>query len=707
MSVPTPVPLDQPSGSPEAVAEAAADARAAAVLLDELAEGVAAARLPSWRGADAGAVAERCAATSRLAGDAGAALHRAAARLASHAELWTVVRMRIEALRSAQDDDFAVARSRVAVPHDPADPLAPPVDDVLARLAEAEEARQAEHAGLVAQLADDADATRGLLTGCLAVVGATGRRGTVAALEHLADRLPGWGMPELAHRGRALAVVLRDEGFDEWESAASDAVYVADDPVFAREFLSTLGPSGVRLLLLDLDHVDLGERSAIARVLAAAFGAAVHGDPEPAVREVLEATYVDPDDPSLLPDQVARGLAVVALAGAGSGRGPHAATLGRWARQMLTREAQLGPMSDRLALLTADERAADPVLGITSAIAAADDAVGAADLLRDREVWTQALERTWVDGGAALRGVVGLLADAPAAAGGGAVVSGLQALGWGLADGHPDGWSVDRHLADLLAPEMAAAVAAHVGSVADLLVAVVDRCPDVEQSAALLGLGLVVTEEGPAETVRRGIVAWQRAKPLVLPLPATAMAPAIAVPAAFVAVREHGQRLSFALRSHETARQAELRARRWQPVGLVVDGLMEVFGKRVPLLDPLVAVAEVSARTALGATGRFEVGRDSGRRFDAADATAAVLLPPDVPTEIRDEVERRATDAFRQAHANLPEAQVAESEKGSIWEDVWDEFAEPSLPGRASRRDGPVELPERPTAGAIDFDPGG
>ena len=672
--------LDDPPGRPESVQDAVAGARAVAGLLTELAGSVETARAPSWEGDDARALTRRCAVVSSVSADAADALLRGAGRLSQHAELWHGTRARLAALRGEQELDRAAVSRRVALPLDPSDPFAASVDDALAALAAAEGRRAAEHRRLLAVLEDDVADTARVLRACCVVVGAVGGRGRVGReVAHLAPLLPGWAAREVTARGHGLGEVLRYGDPRGSEASAMALVELAGDAAFASALLSSLGVAGLRQLLLDLDHVELGEGSAVARVLAAALGAAAAlPAADGRVQDVLSARYVDPYDAARLPDQVARGLAVVALTGARYGQPPGPRTIAAWARHVALREAARGPVADRLGFLADDTAAGDPLHGLTVTLASHGDGAAAAELLVDRRVWTHLLARPWQDGGDALVAVVASLSEAAGRPARTALHAGLEALGTGLEDGRPDGWTVDRRIATAVRPGLAEAVSTHVGAITGLLADVADRCPAAEELAALRGLGYLTIDAGATEALMRGLQAWAGRLP-PRPLTAGGAAVLVAVPSAFLAVRHYGQRLAYSLGTHDRQAEAERARRRWDvSVGLPVDILMNVAGKRVPLAEPLVGALEISAQRWADADGQFDIGEDVGTRFTGADAAAWATAGAEGSREdgLR-HIARAAADVYQRAGSALGEPVIATPpEQKGLWQAVMEDVVE-------------------------------
>jgi hypothetical protein len=245
--LPDPVALDDPPGQPDAVLAVAADARSAAALLQELADQVGRAHAPGWRSEDGRTAADRGASISRLTADSAESLLRAAARLVEHAEIWQAVRAGLAGLRSEQEQEEPAARRRVALLVDPLDPFGPSADDVLSAWVAAEQRRAAERHRLLGLLEDDAADTSRVLRACCAVVGSVGGRGRIGReLVHLAALLPGWAASEFTARGHRLAGVLARGPTAGAEEAATEALGLAGDPVFASAFLGALGVEGVR-----------------------------------------------------------------------------------------------------------------------------------------------------------------------------------------------------------------------------------------------------------------------------------------------------------------------------------------------------------------------------------------------------------------------------------------------------------------------------
>lgn len=699
MSVlPEPAVLDDPPGRPDSVQDAAADARAAAGFLAELARSVGTAHVPSWEGADARALSDRRSSVSRVSADAADALQRGAARLAEHADLWHGTRARLEALRTEQEVDRVAASRRLAIPFDPSNPLVTPVDDVLDALAAAEDRRAAEHRRLLAVLDDDAVDTSRVLRACCLAVGAVGGRGrTGREVAHLASLLPGWGASEKSARGHALAEVLGHGDPQQSEASAAELVGLAGDAVFASALLAELGEGGVGRLLALVNDAELGEGSAVARVLAAALGAAAALPvADRRVRAVLSARYVEASDWTRSePDEVARGMAIVASTGVRYGAAPAPEMLAGWFRQVSARVSELGPIADRLGTL-GDEAHADPLPGIVTALAATRDGRAAAGLLSDREMWTQLLRRSWPDGGDAVAAVVSSLSGAPDEAARTALRAGLEVLGSGLEDGHLDGWAVHRGTAEHLRGAFAEALGAHIDAITGPLADVAGRCPDPGELAALHGLGFVTIDEGATTALVRGMRAWAE-RPHPEALSSSGGSVVVAVPSAFLAVLDYGQRLAHSMRAHDAQAEADKARRRWEATAGL---LFWIVGQRARGADSLVEAAETTLQRAAGADGRFEIGKDRGRRFTVADAAAAVTGGAGGH---RDDglrlVAVTGAEAFAQVRRVLGEPVVAVPDDRTLTEELLEDALEmdpkgPRASGSTARRGGAGAVPD-------------
>lgn len=663
VSMPDPVPLPMPPGDPAAVDDLVRDAAGAAflfaVITDELTGPVSSA--PGWLGADAAAAAAQLVRVAEITRAAGDALLSATGRLGTHGELLRGVRREVGALREEQDEEFRVAWRRLGEIEDPQ--LAVMTGSaswvgVVADVRTSEARRRRRHAVLLEELADDATATARALAEAGRPVGGTARPGDgERVLAHLAAELPGWGDPEMTHRARALAQALLES--DERARLSGDAVRLAAHPAFATALIRELGVESFGLLLEVLGGEPEGPDHPVAAVLAAALGAAVpSGHPRDGVSRVLGATYVHADERTGAA-ATAAGMAAVLLAGSGS-RGLRAATAGEWARQLLVREhVQRTPAG--AVPLTWSPVATDPVAVAVQYVAESGAPEVAAALLDDQRVWEALLVRSWGDGGAGLGDLVAEAGRESGPVGDRAVRLGLETIGAGLVEGDPSGWTVDRDVVAAMAPALGDAVVAHVDVVAGALAALSADGGGERTEDQVKGLGHLTVDRQAAAAVEQALAEWAGAQPHDLAGSSRANPlPAVAVPAAYLAVQEYGQRLTYALDGFELQEEAENKARVWNwTAGLVLEAASLVR------FTPVAVAADVVGAygpIALGLDGTFEQGRDGGLRFDAdgAGAHALATLPPDLLARAS-AVESQAEAAYRRTAVRLgaPRAPVS------------------------------------------------
>jgi hypothetical protein len=669
-TLPPRVPLEPPPGDPAALGDLEARVAGAAFCLAVLDTSLtgSAGSATNWHGDDAAAAAGAVATVTALAREAAAALFTAAGRLATHQERLLEARRRIGALVAEQEDDYAAAWAQLGALPDPVTAMragAPAAVAVVEGLEAAEAARRREHATVLEEVAVDATATSRVLAGCSAVVGGTGRSGDASrAVAHLALALPAWGAVELAARGRALAEEWQLAAPDEREAVAQEAAAYAAAPAFAEAFLAGLGPLGVENTLVALGDGGLPSDSAVAAVLAWALGAASRsGGAVDPVGEVLDARYVAPDDTSTNPDVIALGMGAVLAAGlSGRSSGPAPGTVLAWGRQLLAREQAMS--ADPIGARAVDRANAptdvmdpiDPLALVADTLARTEDPAFAAALLGGPQAWDGLLARSWDDGAASLSGLVERAAVDSEPAGEAAVRAGLIALGTGLEDGDPDGWTVQRETAAAVAPALGAAVAAHVAVAVDVLWAGVDAPGDTPRTDAMRGLGMVTLDRGAAAVVGEALFDWARAEIAAgTVIDPSAPAPAVAVPSAYLAVQEYGQRLDHTLDAFEARAAAQRRALGWDlTVGLV--------GYLPGMAGNVGGVIEGYAAIALDMDGTWDNGVDRGLVFDggtAADASRADLGPA-AAAEAR-EVARQARIAFHRTAAVLGDPTPPES----------------------------------------------
>ena len=384
-----------------------------------------------------------------------------------------------------------------------------------------------------------------------------------------------------------------------------------------------MGADGVETTLFLLGDGGLRPDGPLAVLLASALGAAVRsGSAADPVGDVLDAVYVDPDDPGSESDAIALGMgAVLAVALRGRAGGPPSATVVGWGRQLVAREIAFagdvtrGRAVDRAHGAQVDGDTADPLAVVVEVLARDDDPSAAAALLGDRAVWQRLLERTWDDGGVGLAELVTRAGAAPGVAGDSAVRAGLAALGSRLEESGPDGWTVDRGTAAIVSPALAGAVAAHVDVAVDVLW---PTAYDGSATDGLRGLGYLTAVPAAAATVERALVAWAATQPLTLAAGSPAL-PAFAVTGAYVAVEEYGQQISYVRDEYDRQAEAERRARLWNwTVGVVASLPPGPAGRVTDALQGYAAMA-------LHLDGTWAAGVDAHQVRDRADAVALGL----------------------------------------------------------------------------------
>ncbi|WP_164704476.1 hypothetical protein [Blastococcus litoris] len=661
VTMPGKTPLDLPPGDPSAVDDLVRDVEGAGYRLASLADVLAgpAAAAPGWLGADATAATTQLARVAGITRAAADAVLAARSRLSAHGELLRDTRREVTALREEQDEDFRSAWRRLGDAQDLQLAVmtgAPAWAGEVAEVEASEARRCRRHRVLLEELADDAAATARALADAGRPLGGTGRAGDGGrVLAHLAAELPGWGDPELASRGVELAARLRNGPLTPSERAAlaAEAAAYSGSPAFATTLVRGLGTEGVAGLLraLGSDPVEAAD-DPVAALLAAALGAAVPGDHRrDGIAAALGATYVRADD--LGADAIAIGMAAVLVAGERSG-GPRAGTVAEWARQLLRRERHLGtPAGMTVTGWGRRGEAGDPLAVAVGTLARSGDPGAAAALLADGAVWEGALGRFWGDDGAALGEVVRLAGSDAGAAGERAVLAGLETIGAGLVAGDPDDRTLDRGVVEAVSRDLAAAVAAHVDVVAGALSSVATERGGEAVGDVLRGLGSVSVDRQAAATLEQALAGWAAAQPHDLagssrsePLPA------VAVPSAYLAVREYGQRLSHAMDGFEVQDEAEDEAALWDwTAGLLLEVVSYAPAKPVGLLADVVGAY---APLLLGVDGSYEVGPDGGLRFDADDAVdgALAVLPPELSGRAA-AVGAQAEASFRRAGAVL------------------------------------------------------
>src|SRR4051794_12792504 len=639
--VPAPVPLEMPPADPAAVDEFVRHVAGAAfwlvVLRDELSGPAASA--PGWLGDDATAAAVQLSRVAGLAGDAADAVLRAAGRLGAHGALLRETCRAVRSLRAEQEDDHRATWRRLQGLGDVMTGMwtgAPEAVAIVEDLEAAEAARRRRHAVLLDELADDAAATARVLAEAGRPVGGTGRPGDEGGvLAHLAAELPGWGNFELTRRGRALADALARSSMrpEERAALAAENTAYAGNAAFATALVRGLGVAGVGRLLVLLGQEPGGPDNPIAALLASTLGAAVPGEGEhDGVAAVLGATYVRTDDGYGPDDTAAAGMAAVLFAGLRSPRGgPRMATVGAWARQLLLREhVQALPAGLAPAGMPWRREARDPAALAVGILARGGEAEVVADLLGDERIWEVLLLRFWGDGGTALGELVMAAGRDPGPAGHRAVRLGLETVGAGLFEGDPADWTVDRDTVAVVAPALADAVAGHVPVVTGALTAVATGDVGAGTEPLLKGLGYVTVDQQASATVENALTVWRRRQSFDLPGSGpTASLSVVAVPSAYLAVQEYGQRLTHALDGFERQEEAEHKQLFWDwTVGLALD---VVSYARYPPVAIGADLLNGYGPLLLDMDGTFDNPTDRGLRFDTDDAAVSALagLPPE------------------------------------------------------------------------------
>jgi hypothetical protein len=624
-----------PPESPEALDDVVHDVAGAVFHLSVLAGALAgpAAQAPGWLGDDAAAAALQVGAVATLARQAADAVLAAMHRLSAHLDCLHEARRDVAALQREQQEDFAAAwvrLARIEAAQLAVMTAAPEWVGTVEELRASEASRRRRHGMVLERVTDDAAETARVLADASAAVGGRGGPGDAdRVLAHVAARLPGWGDAELASRGLTFADLFR-QPFDpaRLDAQAREAAPLAGSQAFADGLLAGLGEEGMRDLLTQVGDGDFGSGSPLAALLVRAIGAA-----EPASRahepvgDVLEAAYVDAADPGHDSDRIVLGMAVL-LAAAATGRSGTLppSVIGRWGRQIIGREhAQGASAVDRLNVLGPHEPP-DPVPLVVDLLGRPGATDEAAALLTQQDVWKVLLAREWPDGCAGLARLVRGAGGDTGSAGGTALRSGLEVVGAGLAHGDPREGAVLRTTAAALALPLAEGLAAHPFVAVGALEVVVDGATEDGNGDMLRGLAFMTTDRTAAVLVEGVLREWAWHEPGALAGTLPASHPVVAVPAAYVALQEYGQRLAHTLDAFEAKAAAEDRQWRWNgEIGL----LSNFVGGR---LNPLVVAAEPFLAQAFDADGSWEAGPDRGLvfdRHDAARSTGGVTLLAD------------------------------------------------------------------------------
>jgi hypothetical protein len=344
-------------------------------------------------------------------------------------------------------------------------------------------------------------------------------------------------------------------------------------------------------------------------------------------------------------------------------------TVAEWGRQLLRRERAQGVFAGAGAVPShGDPVMADPARLVVDILAASDAAGPAAALLADRGAWDTLLARRWGDGGAALAEVVTLAGSERTAAGAVAVRVGLEALAAGLThSGDPEHWTVNRETAAVVAEPLASGLRSHIEVVTGVLTEEATSCRplDGRDGDALRGLGYLTVDRSAAVVIERALVDWAVEQPYPLDgASRTEPAPAVALPAAYLAVQEYGQRLAYALRAFEVQDAAEDRRFLWT----MTFNLLTLPGR----LGTAVGVVEPFAARLLGTDGSWDIGPDRGLVFDREDAAQAAIgraLEGDADAALAT-IARQSRAAFDRVAGALGPLRAPEEPETHWWDPV-------------------------------------
>jgi hypothetical protein len=175
-----------------------------------------------------------------------------------------------------------------------------------------------------------------------------------------------------------------------------------------------------------------------------------------------------------------------------------------------------------------------------------------------------------------------------------------------------------------VAGSLAGAVGAHVEPIASALERAADGEVGPRDGDALRGLGYLTLDEGAARAVEEGLHDWATGRPGASG--EADLSVVAVVQGAFVAAREYGQRLAYALHGFEQQAAAELKERRWEAVTTILTLPVSPSRRlgRVLGSDPFDAVLDYAAMV-VDCDGTWDNGVDDGPRFGRGDAVRAVL----------------------------------------------------------------------------------
>jgi hypothetical protein len=485
-----------------------------------------------------------------------------------------------------------------------------------------------------------------VLAESLAAVGGRGSRGDAnRVVAHLATQLPGWGDLELARRGRAVAGDLIDDmASGRRDELAAGALPFAGSAAFAGAFLAALGPVWMGDLIRALGEGDFAPTSALARLVASAFGAAGRGGSTGAAAEVLNAQYTSSDDPAGLDDYAVLGMGTVLAASRALGtRGMDVSTVAGWGRQIALRERLLGAAAvDRVNPLGDGAPPVDALAVVVTILGDGTEPAAAAAFLAGPSVWSVLLSRSWEDCGTSLRGLVASAGSVEGDVGEAVVREGLQSLGARLEDGDAHDWPVDRGAANAVSPALADALAVHIPVAGEALMSGADGDLPSEDGALLRGLGYVTLDRTSAGVVEGALGQWVAAQPVPVwvsgPPP---LLPAVVVPNAYLAVQEYGRQLAHALSEIDLQEEAQDRAFLWNmTVRLATDLTPGPWGTAAGIIADYVAME-------LDLDGTWDSSGFHGPEFapDVPTPEEMAALTPEDWTTV-DRMARMAQSAF-------------------------------------------------------------
>jgi hypothetical protein len=223
------------------------------------------------------------------------------------------------------------------------------------------------------------------------------------------------------------------------------------------------------------------------------------------------------------------------------------------------------------------------------------------------------------------------------------------ALGAGLADGDPHDWTVSIRTASAVAPALARALAAHVEVATEALRVGVDGQVGGGRADVLRGLGYLTLDRAAAAQVERALLAWARVQPGTVDGsdPSSPLA-VVAIPSAYLAVEQYGQRLAYAMHGFEEKIAAEGKQLIWNAT---VGVLVNVLPGRAGLVG---GAAEAWLSDLLRTDGTWVNGPDRGLVFDRAQAADAALVAWRPGRGYSGALARQAADAFDRTRAALP-----------------------------------------------------